>query len=64
MYQRLTKDIYVIQGYYDRAYGWEDVAGYENYQEAKKDLLEYRKAEKGYAHRLIKKRVHIDKKEG
>jgi len=54
--------ILVIQGYYTRGYGWEDLFEYEDQslasqRQARADLKEYRLAEPYASHRIIRRRV-------
>ena len=46
--------LFVIQGHY--GYGWDDLISTENYHEARARLKDYRENEKGYAHRMIRRR--------
>lgn len=57
MYQRKTKDIYIIMGYY--GYGWDELATYESRAEAIEDYKLYKENEPQYMHRLIKKRERL-----
>lgn len=57
MYQRKTKDIYIIMGYY--GYGWDELATYETRAEALEDYKLYKENEPQYMHKLIKKRERI-----
>ena len=47
--------LFVVQGYYDSYYGWEDLTQSEDYKEARNNLKDYRDNEPG-PHRLIKRR--------
>lgn len=40
MYKRKTKDVWIIETNY--GYGWESESEYDNYEDAKKDLKDYR----------------------
>ena len=57
MYQRKTKDIWVIEGNY--GYGWDYLCCYENRAEAKADFRAYRENEPQYSHRIKKKRERL-----
>ena len=57
MYQRKTKDVYVVQGYY--GIYWEDLTEEETRKEGREQLKCYNENEQGIAHRLYKKRVAI-----
>ena len=48
--------LYVVQGYYGKLYGWEDVCQSESYREARQDLKAYRLNENEYPHRMIHRR--------
>ena len=48
--------LWVIQGYYDSQYGWEDVDQSENYKDARNNLKLYRENETNYPHRMIQRR--------
>lgn len=56
-YKRITKDEWEIQGKYEDV--WERVTSEETLREAKEQLRCYNENEKGYEHRIIKKRVRI-----
>ena len=53
-----TKEIIVLKGNY--GYGWEDMIEYDNYEEARKDLLAYMENEPQYSHKLVRRRIPID----
>jgi hypothetical protein len=48
--------LYVVQGYYTKSYGWEDITQSENYIEARNDIRAYRENERGYMFRMIHRR--------
>ena len=48
--------LYVIQGYYNSYYGWEDLTESEDKKCAIDDLKAYNKNELNYPHRLIQRR--------
>ena len=48
--------LFVIQGFYDRLYGWEDLTAEETYRDAKYRLAEYRANEPENHHRMIRRR--------
>jgi hypothetical protein len=52
----MNKYIWVVQGYYGRLYGWEDVTAEETRKEALVRLREYRENEPQYRHRLKRQR--------
>lgn len=58
-YERKTVDEFVIQGYYGRQHGWEDVTTEETYREARDQLRAYRENEPEYRHRLVTRRVRL-----
>lgn len=60
-YVRKTKDVYEIQGYYASNIGWECVTEEETYKDAKQMLKDYEEHEPQYAHRIVKRRVKIEK---
>lgn len=53
-----TREIIVLQGNY--GYGWEDMIEYDNYEEARQDLIAYMENEPQYSHKLVKRRTPID----
>lgn len=55
-YQRKTTDIWVVQGFYSSAYGWEDVTAEEKYRDIRERLKEYRANEPGTSFRIVVKR--------
>jgi len=57
MYQRKTKDIWIIQGYY--GIFWEDLTIEETRKEAREQLKCYNENEPGIAHRIVKTREKI-----
>ena len=59
-YQRKTKDVYILMGNY--GYGWDELIKYDNYSEAKKELVVYNENER-FPHKIIKKREKIHNKE-
>jgi hypothetical protein len=58
-YTRKTKDVWEIQGYYSRQYGYECVTSEETYKEAKIRLREYRENEPGISFKITLKREKI-----
>lgn len=48
--------VYVVQGLYASAYGWEDVDEADSRKDAQESLRLYRENEPTYAHRLIRRR--------
>ena len=48
--------LFVVQGYYSKYCGWEDVCAAEHYIEARDDLKAYRENEPEYRHRMIRRR--------
>ena len=48
--------LWVVQGYYDKYYGWEDLTQSENWEEARDDFKAYRENETEYSHRMIQRR--------
>ena len=48
--------LYVIQAYYGRQYGWEDIDQSESRKEAMTNYRLYNREEKGYQHRIIERR--------
>lgn len=54
MYQRKTKDVYVLVSNY--GYGWEEEVRYETLAEARNDLKAYRNNCPQYEYRITKKR--------
>jgi len=58
MYQRKTKDVWILQGYY--AGYWEELFTEESYKEAKIQLRCYNENEAYYPHRIIKKRIPLN----
>jgi hypothetical protein len=58
MYQRKTRDVWNVEGYY--TYGWETVTAEETRREAKERLHEYRENEPGTAFRLKLQRERIE----
>ena len=61
-YQRKTKDVFEIQGYYGSQYGWECVTTEETWKEAMTNLRLYRENEP-YSFRCRIKRVPIEVKQ-
>ena len=59
MYQRKTRDIFIIEQYTGPTYGWEDVCCEDTLNEAKKRRDEYRENQPGYPVRIRKKRERI-----
>lgn len=57
MYQRKTKDIYILLGNY--GYGWEEVLAEETKKEARERLKEYRENDPQHSYKLTKKRVKL-----
>lgn len=57
-YQRKTRDVYDIMGNY--GYGWDVLLTDYTYSEAKKDLVDYRKNEPQYAHKIVSRRERVD----
>ena len=54
-----TRKEYVVQGNY--GYGWNDLTYSDDYREAKADLKSYEENEQGVAHRIITRRVPIER---
>ena len=48
--------LWIVQGYYGKQYGWEDVYTAESYREARSILKDYRLNENEYPHRMIHRR--------
>ncbi len=48
--------LYVVQGKYEDAYGWEDLTASDNRSEAADDLRAYNSNEP-YPHRMVQRRV-------
>ena len=61
MYIRKTKDEYEIQGNYGSQYGWERVTTEETWKDAKRQLKCYNDNEPDFPHRIVKKRIKIEK---
>lgn len=59
MYQRKTKDVFIIEQYTGSQYGWEDVCCEDTLGEAKKRRNEYRENQPEYPARIRKKRERI-----
>ena len=59
---RKTRDEFIVQGSYGQ--GWEDVTAEDFLFQARCRLREYRENEPQYPHRLIKRRIKIDKATG
>jgi hypothetical protein len=59
-YKRKTTDLWVVQQYTGRQYGWEDVMAEEQRSEGKARLREYRENQPEYAHRMVKKRERVE----
>lgn len=57
MYQRKTKDVYILMGHY--GYRWEELATYETKKKALQDYKAYKENEPQYHHKIIKKRGSI-----
>ncbi len=60
-YTRKTKDEYQIHGNYGS--GWEEVTADDTYKEARQTLKDYRINQPEYPHKLIIKRIPIEKGE-
>ena len=59
MYKRITEDIYITQGLY---FGmWEDLTIDSTLKEARQMLKDYNSNDPAVPHRIIKKRVKIEK---
>jgi hypothetical protein len=56
--KRINKYIYlwVVQGYYNTLYGWEDLTASEQYKEAQANLRDYKKNDTAYGFRIIQRR--------
>ncbi len=52
-----TRNEFVIQQYWDKQYGWEDVTAEDTYTEARARLKEYRENQPYTPARLIVRRV-------
>lgn len=59
MYQRKTRDLWAIQGYYGSQYGWEDVTVEESFKDAREMLKCYNENEPDIPHRIHKFRERI-----
>lgn len=59
MYIRKTIDEYEIQGNY--GYGWEGLVTVDTLKEAKQDLKDYNDNEPSVPHKIVKRRVPIEK---
>lgn len=51
---------YVIQGLYEQSIGWEDLTSENTKKEAQARLDECRENERGFPHRMIKRRIDLD----
>jgi hypothetical protein len=60
MYQRKTKDVWVIEGFWSSQYGWELETSEESYKEAKCRLKEYRDNQPEVNHRIRLTRERIN----
>ena len=62
MYQRKTRDVWEVQGYYGPEYGWECVCSEETWKEARVQVKCYRENEPQYPHRvkLVRERIVED----
>lgn len=58
-YERKTKDVYEIQGYYGIENGWEYLCEEETYTAAMATLKLYNENEMDIQHRIKKRRVKI-----
>jgi hypothetical protein len=58
-YKRKTRTEWEVQGYYDKATGWECVTGAETWKETREYLKEYRAAEPGIPFRGKRIRVKL-----
>lgn len=58
-YERKTKDVYEIQGYYGIENGWEYLCEEETYTAARATLKLYNENEMDIQHRIKKRRVNI-----
>lgn len=59
-YVRKTRDEFVIQQDWGYGDGWEDIATYDDYAEAKVDKKAYLENQPGVPTRLITRRVKIE----
>lgn len=59
MYKRITEDVYITQGLYFGA--WEDLTIDSTLREARQMLKDYNANDPAIPHRIIKKRVKIEK---
>lgn len=60
MYQRKTKDVYILMANYGYGDGWEYVTEEETRTEAKKRLTEYIKNAPEYQYKIVCKRVKAE----
>ena len=63
MYQRKTQDVWTVQQYTGRQYGWEDVDASMTFREAKTNAKLYRESQPEYPVRIRCKRERIETKE-
>lgn len=54
--------LFVVQGYYDQFYGWEDLTQSEDKKEVRDNLREYNENETDYPHRMIERRELNEKR--
>ena len=59
MYTRKTKDVWHVQQYWDKVYGWETVTAEETYREARERAKEYRENQPFVPVRIVIKREKI-----
>jgi hypothetical protein len=62
-YKRKTRTEWDIQGYYDKATGWELVTCAATWKEARESLKEYRANEPGIPFRAKKLRVKLSEEQ-
>lgn len=60
MYQRKTRDVYVIQQNFGYGDGWEDVSACDTYREAREERRVYRENQPEYPVRIYKVRERIE----
>lgn len=62
-YQRITRDLWVVQGHYGQQYGWEDVDCHLTSKDGREALAVYNENEPQHRHRLIRRREKRNKTE-
>jgi hypothetical protein len=64
VYQRKTRDVFIVEGYFSDEYKWEEVTAEDTRKEILARLKEYRANDSQHDYRWRVKRVRIQNNEG